>query len=115
MSEPNTFDPLLDSLVASADEGAIGFWLIVNVVQAVQSKLAESTSADARAATLALVREALKRRVLVAGTIDRQFTAWHVSADDAIERIDRAWTELGRDPMPGEVATFTTPARLGFS
>ncbi len=114
MSEPNTFDPLLDGLVASAEEGAIGFWLIVNVVQAVQSKLTEN-AVDARAATLALVREALKRRVLVAGTVDRQFTAWHVSADDAVERIDRAWAELGRDPMPGEVATFTTPARLGFS
>lgn len=114
MSEPNAFDPLLDSLVASAEEGAIGFWLIVNVVQAVQSRLTEP-AVDARTATLALVREALKRRVLVAGTIDRQFTAWHVSADDAVERIDRAWSELGRDPMPGEVATFTTPARLGFS
>lgn len=64
---------------------------------------------------MALVREALGRRVLVAGTIDDRFMAWHLSANDAIERIDRAWTELGRDPMPGEVATFTTPARLGFS
>jgi hypothetical protein len=115
MPEPTPPDPLLESLVASAEDGAIGFWLIVNVVKSVRGEITERSDDDARAATLSLVREALRRRVLVAGTMDGQFEAWHLSPDDAIERIDKAWSELGRDPIPGEVATFATPGRLGFS
>ncbi len=115
MTEITPPDPLLESLVASADDGAIGFWLIVSVIKSVKGQIAEASDDDARVATLALVREALRRRVLVVGTMEGQFDAWHVSPDDAIERIEREWSELGRDPIPGEIATFATPGRLGFS
>ncbi len=115
MAEPSTPDPLLESLVASAEDGAIGFWLIVSVIKSVKGEMTEVSDDDARAATLALIREALRRRVLVVGTVEGQFEAWHVSPDDAIDRIDKEWSELGRDPIPGEIATFATPGRLGFS
>lgn len=115
MTDGTAADPLLESLVASAEDGAIGFWLIVSVIKSVKGEMTGVSDDDARGATLALIREALRRRVLVVGTVETQFEAWHVSPDDAIERIDKEWAQLGRDPVPGEIATFATPGRLGFS
>jgi hypothetical protein len=109
-------DPLLASLVASADEGAIGLWLVVGVVRSVRAELSEGEDDEARGAVLALVGEALRRRLLIAGEVeDGAFEAWHLSPEDAVERIDREWRALGRDPQPGEIATLATPGRLGYA
>ena len=109
-------DPLLASIVASADESAIGFWLVVAVVRNVRAQLATVDDADLRRSVLALVREALRRRLLVAGSVEeRGFDAWHLSPDDTVARIEREWAALGRDPHPGEIALFATPGRLGYA
>lgn len=109
-------DPLLASIVASADESAIGFWLVVAVVRNVRARIATVDDADLRRSVLELVREALRRRLLIAGSIEeRGFDPWHLSPDDAIERLEREWDALGRDPQPGEIALFATPGRLGYA
>lgn len=115
MGEAPAGDPLLDSLVASAEDGAIGLWLIVSVVKSVRGAITEQSDDDVRDAALALVREALRQRVLVVGSFEAAFEPWHVSPDDAVERIAREWRALERDPVPGEIASFATPGRLGFS
>lgn len=116
MGEPSS-DPLLASLVASAEDNAIGLWLIVSVVRSVRAQLAgsEASEEEVREAVLSLVREALRQRVLVVGSVEEGFDAWHLAPDDAVKRIEREWTELGRDPQPGEIATFATPGRLGYA
>ncbi|AKF11435.1 hypothetical protein [Sandaracinus amylolyticus] len=115
MAEEAEGDPLLASLVASAEDGAIGLWLIVAVVKNVRAQIAEGAEDQAREAVLSLIREALRQRVLVVGSHDDGFDAWHVSPDDAVKRIDKEWSDLGRDPIPGEIATFVTPGRLGYA
>lgn len=116
MSADVARDPLLASLVESAEDNAIGFWLVVSVVRSVRAQLASVDDADVRRSVLSLVREALRRRLLIAGSVeDEGFDAWHLAPDDAVARIEREWSALGRDPHPGEIAVFATPGRLGYA
>ena len=116
MSEAAEGDPLLASLVASAEDNAIGLWLIVSVVRSVRAQISSDGEDDVRRSVLTLVQEALRQRVLIAGSLeDSSFDAWHLTPEDAVKRIDKEWSELGRDPHPGEIAVFATPGRLGYA
>lgn len=113
MSEP-TDDPLLASIVARAHAEPIDLSTIVRVVRSVGIAVGGGDE-DVRTATVALVREALRRRLLVVGSPGDEFEPWNVSPDDAIDRIARGWRELERDPRPGEVAAFATLRALGYA
>ena len=109
-------DPLLQAIVVAADRSAIGLHLVVSIVRLVGRRLHEDAPEDLRAPVLAVLREALRRRVLVVGTVDGQdFEAWHVSPDEAIARIDAEWDALGREPRAGEIASFATIDALGYA
>src|SRR5439155_13366294 len=103
-----TTDELLESLVEGCRDDHVGLWEIVN---AVQFDLGCQDPRQIQALTLQLVRDLLSRRGMRVGhpaPDGRQFVSWDLSSDEAVSRIERAWSALGREPNIGEVAWFTT-------
>jgi hypothetical protein len=103
-----TPDDILESLVEECREDHVGLWRIVN---AVRFDLGSRNPSETRDLTLRLVRSLLDNPGMQVGhpTPDgRHFVVWGVSRDQAVNRIEREWTALGRDPNIGEVAWFTS-------
>jgi hypothetical protein len=48
-------------------------------------------------------------RVLAGEFVDKQFVQWNVSPAETLARIDRAWSELGREPDLGDIVWFVAP------
>lgn len=103
-----TPDEVLESLVEECHEDHVGLWEIVNAVQFdLRAKNAEET----RAMTLRLVRSLLHERGLHVGhpaPDGRHFVSWNLPPDQAVARIEKEWSALGREPSIGEVAWFTS-------
>jgi hypothetical protein len=84
-------------------EDFVGLWSIVWKVRSVRPGLAE-----AREATLEIVRALLDPGQIVAGQMveERGFVRWHESPNDAVRRIRREWVALGREPNLGDIVWF---------
>ncbi len=103
-----TPDDVLESLAEECHEDHVGLWRVVN---AVRFDLGATNPSQTRELTLRLVHSLLHERGMQVGhptTDGRHFVSWGVSPDQALSRIEREWTELGRDPNIGEVAWFTS-------
>ena len=104
-----TPEDVLDSLAEECHEDHVGLWRIVS---AVRFDLGSSNPTEIRAMTLRLVRSLLHERGMQVGhpaPDGRHFVAWDLPADQAVSRIEREWSALGREPNIGEVAWFTSP------
>jgi hypothetical protein len=103
-----TPDDVLESLVEECHEDHVGLWEVVN---AVQFDLGSTDPSETRALTLGLVQRLLQERGMQVGhpTPDgRHFVPWDLPPDQAVSRIEREWSALGREPDIGEVAWFTS-------
>jgi hypothetical protein len=103
-----TPDEVLESLVEECHDDHVGLWEIVN---AVQVDLGAVHPAETRATTLRLVRGLLEEEGMQVGhpaPDGRHFVPWSLSPDQAVSRIEREWSALGREPDIGEVAWFTS-------
>src|SRR5215213_8848177 len=103
-----TPDDVLASLIDECRDDHVGLW---EVVSAVRHDLGCDDPAEARGLTLRLVRQLLQERGMRVGhpaPDGRHFVPWGVPASEAMDRIEREWSALGRDPNIGEVAWFTT-------
>jgi hypothetical protein len=102
-----TPDEILESLVHECQEDHVGLWRIVN---AVRFDLGSTDPAQTRALALELVGSLLREREIQVGwpaPDGRHFLPWDLTPDQAIHRIEKEWTALGRDPDIGELAWFT--------
>ena len=102
-------------LSAEAQTDTVGLWAIIwEIKQLMPSASVE----EIRHTTLETVRDALTGRQVVAGQyVDHDednvaFSQWNVSVDDALARIDREWTTLGREPSLGDIVWFVAPRLL---
>lgn len=103
-----TPEEVLESLVEECQEDHVGLWRIVN---AVRLDLGSSNPGETRTMTLRLIRSLLYERGMQVGhpaSDGRHFVAWDLPADQALSRIEKEWSALGRDPNIGEVAWFTS-------
>ena len=103
-----TPNEVLDSLADECRLDHVGLW---EIVRAVHWDLGTTSPGETRNLTMQLVRNLLLDRGVVVGhpTPDgRDFLRWEVAPDDAVHRIEQAWTALGREPDIGEIAWFTT-------
>jgi hypothetical protein len=103
-----TADDALESLVEECREDHVGLWRLVRTVR---HDLGASGAQDIRAVTLRLVRGLLQQPGIQVGhpaPDGRHFLPWGLPAEQALSRIEREWTALGREPGIGEVAWFTT-------
>jgi hypothetical protein len=111
----STIEEVKRVLIEEALTDIVGPWLLLGVVRENAPLL---TPDEARQATLKAVREALAEERVVPGEfvdLDEEtyaFAPWRLSVDDAMARIEREWTALGREPNPGEIAWFAAPRLL---
>jgi len=102
-----TSEEVLESLIEECREDHVGLWRIVN---AVRCDLASTDPLETRTTTLRLVRSLLRERGMQVGypaPDGRHFVPWELRADQALSRIEKEWSTLGREPDIGEVAWFT--------
>lgn len=103
-----TMQEVLDSLVEECQDDHVGLWRIVN---AVRFDLGSTDTTQTRILSLRLVRSLLQERGIQVGwpaPDGRHFLPWDLTPDQAIHRIEKEWTALGRDPKIGELAWFTS-------
>jgi hypothetical protein len=101
-------EDVLDSLIEECHEDHVGLWRIVN---AVRFDLGSTNPLDTRALTLRLVRSLLQEHGIQVGQPapdGRHFIPWDLPTDQALNRIEKEWSALGREPDIGEVAWFTS-------
>jgi hypothetical protein len=103
-----TPEDVLEQLVEECQVDHVGLW---EIVRAVQDDLGSATAEETRELSMGFVRCLLKERGMLVGhpaPDGRDFLSWGLPADQAISRIEREWSALGRDPNIGEVAWFTS-------
>ena len=103
-----TTEDVLESLVNECHDDHVGLWEIVN---AVRFDLGSDKPVETRTTTLRLVRCLLQERGMQVGhpaPDGRHFVSWNVSTDQAVARIEKEWSALGREPSIGEVVWFTS-------
>jgi hypothetical protein len=63
-----------------------------------------ATHDEVRQLSLEIIRKVIKDGLMAVGDVtEKGFHVWELSADDALERIEREWTALGRNPSLGEI------------
>ena len=102
-----TAESVFEEFLEECREDHVGLWRLVRAAQRV---LSESTALQRRELALSLARRLLENGMLVGQpTPDgRRFVSWDLPSNAALERIEREWTALGREPNIGEVAWFTS-------
>jgi len=108
MSEMN--DPLRSFLVEGLDDW-IGLWRFARLVR---DQLPGGTADEIRERAMLMVRELVVGGYVRPGrlTEDRPgFLEWDEDAEEAVERIDREWRQLGRDPNIPDICWFSNTER----
>ena len=103
-----THDDVLESLAEECHADHVGLW---EILEAVRFDLGSTNPSETRALTLRLVRSLLQERGMQVGhpaPDGRHFIPWELPPDQAVSRIEKEWSALGRDPNIGEVAWFTS-------
>ena len=103
-----THDDVLESLAEECRADHVGLW---EIVDAVRLDLGSTNAPEIRALTLGLVRSLLLERGMQVGhpaPDGRHFIPWDLPPDQAVSRIEKEWSALGREPNIGEVAWFTS-------
>ncbi|MBW3542359.1 MAG: hypothetical protein KY476_18995 [Planctomycetes bacterium] len=91
---------------AEGEHDHIGLW---EIVRCVRGQLPWEDSQTVKDTTLEIVEDLLSTGRWQAGfpaADGRGFSAWNVALQEAIDRISREWTALGREPNIGEIAWF---------
>ena len=104
-----TFEDVSESLAEECHTDHVGLW---EIVEAVRFDLGATNASETRALTLRLVRSLLSERGMQVGhpgPDGRHFISWNLPPDQALRRIEKEWSALGREPNIGEVAWFTSP------
>jgi hypothetical protein len=103
-----TVEDVLNHLIDECHQDHVGLWEVVN---AVHFDLGKKDAAETQALTLELVRSLLDKHGIQVGLPapdGRDFVAWDLPAAEAVHRIEKEWSRLGREPSIGEVAWFTS-------
>lgn len=105
-----THEQIIGEILKKSKEDTIGFWWIVSYGASDTgiyddpeplSPLPITDPIEVKAKTLSLVRDLLNTRRLQAGDLPYGEIAvkpWRVSVEAVVDRIDREWTELGKEP-----------------
>lgn len=99
---------LEEEFLVEAGQDYVGLWQLVG---AVRRKLQVSEPSEVRRLTLLLVRDLLASGLqAVALTSDGGCVPWLKNdVQSVINRIEREWSALGREPNIGEIVWFNLP------
>jgi hypothetical protein len=98
----DTLERILTDVLAEAQEDLVGVWLVRKWVQRAFPLLEPNA---ARGATLGVIERALGTGRVEAGGFEpatTSFQRWHLDARGSVDRIERTWKVLRRDPDIGD-------------
>jgi hypothetical protein len=94
---------ILATVVVEAREDLVGVWLVLRWVRAAFPQM---DPVEAGVTTLAIIEKALASGEVEAGSFlegsPKAFESWKLDPGTSLERIDRTWRGLGRDPDIGD-------------
>jgi len=95
----------LESCVRDLLKRGVGDWIQAAEVASVAKSIGgASTDTEIRALAVALVRKVLEDGLMAIGDLRRDgFQSWNVPVREAVSRVDRDWTALGRSPNIGDL------------
>lgn len=82
-----------------------------SVIDVIRDELEGPGAREVRPTTIGLLEELLSSGDIETGFPSRDgrsFESWNLRPPETVERIAREWEQLGRDPIPGEIAWFTS-------
>jgi hypothetical protein len=82
-----------------------------SVIREIRDQLDKPTADEVRRSTIGLLEELLASGDIETGFPSpdgRGFEPWDLPPPETVERISREWGQLRRDPIPGEIAWFTS-------
>ena len=94
-----TPDVVLESLAEECHSDHVGLW---EIVDAVHFDLGSTNPLETQALTLRLIRRLLSERSMLVGhpaPDGRHFISRDLPPDEAVSRIEREWSALGREPQ----------------
>lgn len=102
-------NPIKSELMAECRDDHVGLWAILNSVRDRFEPIADTES---HRVVIDIIRDLLASGRIGAGQFaaigsEWVFDFWPLSPDETVERINREWDSLGRDPIPGEVVWLT--------
>lgn len=113
-----TLEVVARQIAVEAQTDVVGLWA---VLWSVNRALPSLTAREARAMALDVVRRTLLAEQVVVGQFEENeapttpFVPWDASREAVLERIEREWDGLGRDPSPGDIAWLASPHLLPFA
>jgi hypothetical protein len=94
-------------IIAECGDDYVGLWSIIRKVRTVGIK----DYPKLRTTTISLLKELLRRREILAGQFRNDlFEQWHGSHEEVLERIEREWIHLDREPTIGDIVWFVQPS-----
>ena len=98
-------DELQREFLVEGLEDYVGLW---EWVSEVRDRWPDLEDDAVRAKVLELVGELMRRNAIQAGPlyVKGGFDAWELTPAEALERIEREWIELGRDPNIADICWF---------
>jgi hypothetical protein len=105
MTTKRWMDALKKTFLKECGEDFVGLWAILWKVRHLRPRI---DADEARRATLEIVQWLLASGQVIAGhpTEDSKFVPWKETPGEALERIEREWTALGREPNLGDIVWF---------
>ncbi|MGL4879520.1 MAG: hypothetical protein ACRC8K_00460, partial [Waterburya sp.] len=90
-------------MLETADD-YVGLW---SVIREVKNKHPDSDASLFRKQTIKLIRELLDNQLIQAGQFSTiKFEIWNTSSEETINRIEKEWDELGREPDISDIVWF---------
>jgi hypothetical protein len=94
----------LDELLRLGLDDWIQTWEVASIAK---FKCGARTSDERRTTSIGLIRRALMDELLIAGEVTPDgFHKWALTPELAVARIEREWSELGREPTLGDICWF---------
>ena len=94
-------------VIAECGDDYVGLWSIIRRVRGA----GVTDYPQLRTATIRLLRELLRDRKIEAGQFQNEvFDRWHAPHEQVLERIEREWLDLGREPTLGDIVWFVRPS-----
>ena len=91
------------NVIAECAEDYVGLWSIIRRIRGTGVE----DYPQLRTTTISLLKDLLRHRNIVAGQFrNDQFEEWHGSHEEILERIEREWIDLDREPTIGDIAWF---------
>lgn len=108
-NEHSGLNQLKSKVLASCQVDWTGLWVLPHFLR---DEVALEDEDTVRKLSLQAIRELAEQGSIEIGDVnwDQEcFEEWGIPVDDAIERIEREWSELGREPGMDEICWLSIP------